>query len=161
MICEWYHLHFQAVYLFTDLLSKSLCLMMVSFRETFLGYTQNEPDMIGHRTMEGKLLRNFQDRVTMETRPCEVLLRSHPLQSPWRLLQRTEYSNLAWLFTMATLAGLFGDNPGAISMETCWGCLHLLHQLTFGWHAMCKLSKATCNEKVFEMKLSQEGQRLG
>lgn len=141
MICEWYHLHFQAVYLFTDLPSKSLCLTMVSFGETFLGYAQNEPDMIGHRTMEGKLLRNFQDRVTMETRPCEVLLRSYPLQSPWRLLQRTEYSSLAWLFAMATLAGLFGDNPGAISMETFWGCLHTLHQLTFGWHAICKLSK--------------------
>lgn len=98
------------------------------FQRNLPGYSQNEPDMIGHRTTEGKLLRNLQDRVTMETRPCEVLLRSHPLQSPWRLWQRTEYSNLAWLFTMATLAEHFGDNPGAISMETCWGCLQRLHQ---------------------------------
>lgn len=60
---------------------------------------------------EGKLLRNIQDRVTMETCPCEVLLRHHPLQSPWRLWQRTEYSNLAWLFTMATPAGPLWRQP--------------------------------------------------
>lgn len=61
--------------------------------------------MTGHRTAEGKLLRNMQDRVTMETHPCEVLRRSPPLQSPWRPWQRTAYSNLAWSFTMATQAG--------------------------------------------------------
>lgn len=125
MIYEWYHLHFQAVYLFTDLTSKSLCVMTVSLGETFQGDSQNEPAMIGHRTTGGKLLRNMQDRVTMETRPCEVLLRSHPLQSPWRPWQRTEYSNLAWLFTMATQAGplwrqpwghFYGDLPG-LSLE--------------------------------------------
>lgn len=128
MICEWYHLHFQAVYLITDLTSKYLCVTMISLGATFQGYSQNEPALIGCRTTEGKLLRNMQDRVTMETCPCEVLLRSPPLQSPWRPWQRTEQSNLAWLFTMATQAGHFGDNPGAISMETCWGYLQKLHQ---------------------------------
>lgn len=84
MIYEWYHLHFQAVYLFTGLTSKSLCVPMVSMGETFQGDSQNEPAAVGHRATREKLLRNMQDRVTMETRPCEVLLRSHPLQSPWR-----------------------------------------------------------------------------
>lgn len=123
MICEWHHLHFQVIYLFTDLTLKSLCLMMVSLGETSYGYSQSEPAMTGHKTTEGKLLRNIQDRVTIETCPCEVLLRSHPLQSPWRLWQRTEYSNLAWLFTMATQAGPLWRQP--------WGCLQRLHQSHF------------------------------
>lgn len=133
---------------------------MISLEATFQGYSQNEPAVIGHRTTKGKLLRNMQDRVTMETCPCEVLLRSPPLQSPWRPWQRTEQSNLSWLFTMATQAGHFGDNPGAISMETCWGCLQRLIKVTFGWEVICKPNKAAHNAKDSEMKLCQGGQRL-
>ena len=74
------------------------------YDDIFRRNLQHESAMIGHRTTERKWLRNMQARVTMETHPCEVLLRSHPLQSPWRPWQRTEYSNLAWLFAMATQA---------------------------------------------------------
>lgn len=50
--------------------------MMFSLGKTFQGYSQNELAVISHRTTGGKLLGNVQDRVTMETRPCEVLLSS-------------------------------------------------------------------------------------
>lgn len=92
--------------------------MMVSSGGTYQSHSKNEPALIGHRKTERKLLRNMQDRVTMATCPCEVLLRSRPLQSPWRPWQRTEYSNLPGCLPWQLRQGHFGDNPGAISMET-------------------------------------------
>lgn len=69
--------------------------------------------------------------VTMETCPCEVLLRSRPSQSPWRPWQRTEYSNLPSCLPWQLRQGHFGDSLGAISMESSWGCLWRLYQAQF------------------------------
>lgn len=162
MICEWHHFHFQAIYLFTDLTSRSLCVMVISLGETFqVTLRMNLLRLVTVQPKEGKLLRNMQDRVTMETRPCKVLLRSPPLQSPWRPWQRTEQSNLAWLFTMATQAGPLWKQP--------WGHFYgdLLEppseapsKSPLGGDAICKPGKAAHNEKVCERKLYLEGQRL-
>lgn len=118
-----------------------------------------EPAVIGRRTTEGKWLRNRQARVTMETHPCEVLLRSHPLQSPWRPWQRTEYSNLAWLFAMATQARplrrqprghFYGDPLGRPSRAPCKSPLGACD-------AVCRPSKAAQNAKVTETKEQDRG----
>lgn len=133
--------------------------MMISLEATFQGYSQNEPAVIGHRTTKGKLLRNMQDRVTMETCPCEVLLRSPPLQSPWRPWQRTEQSNLSWLFTMATQAGPLWRQPWGHFYGDLLGMPSEAHQSHL-WVVICKPDKAAHNAKDSEMKLCQGGQRL-
>lgn len=94
----------------------SLLFWWLSLEKTFQSYSENEPAVIGHRTTEGKLLRNLQDGVTMETRPCGVLLRSSPLQSPWWHWQRTEYSNLPGCLPWQLRQGHFGDSLGGL-----WG----------------------------------------
>lgn len=115
VICECCHLHFQTVgFVYTLPPSKFLCVLMASLGKTFQSYPGNEPAVIGRRTTEGKLLRNTQEWVTMETRPCEVLLRSSPLQSPWRPWQRTEYSNLPGCLPWQHRQGHFGDSLGGL-----------------------------------------------
>lgn len=85
-----------------------------------------------------------------------ALLCSHH-GDPGRELNRAIYPGcLPWQLKQ----GHFGDNPGAISMETCWGCLQRLIKVTFGWDVICKPDKAAHNAKDSEMKLCQGGQRL-
>lgn len=137
---------------------KFLCVMIVSLGTTFQSCSKNEPAVIGHRTTKGKLLKNMQDRVTMETCPCEVLLSSCPFQSPWRPWQRTEYSNLPGYLPWQLRQDHFGDNLGPFLWRSCKAAFKGSMKSPLGGY---KSSKETGNEKVSEMKLYKEGHRLG
>lgn len=158
MICAWYF------YIFKQFVYKGL-----TPRSPVLGcYLWEKPSRVTLKmnlpwsvTEQLKLLGNRQDRVTMETRPFEVLLRSLPLQSPWRPWQRAEYSCLAWVFTMATHAGpLWKQTWGPFLWRPARTCFRGAIKLIFRWDAIWEFCKSAQTAKLSEVKFYQVVQRI-